>query len=185
MTTAMLLDNPSATAWAEKFSNSQETSTSKENAKEAVKLRAEALAEADADDRLTLLESPEWEFEEEHLRQVNTIVEAFIGATARQQLREMANQCLDQNENPVTIVQRRLTEERLETLGEMVNQTTVPDRLITFCYAWLEVYETAMAIHALETYRRMPPLDFENFEHTPEDREADRRFIERRFTNLR
>ena len=176
MTTAMLLDNPNATAWAEKFSNSQGTSTSREDAKEAVKLRAEALAEADADDRLTLLESPEWEFDEEHLRQVNTVVETFIGTAARQQLREMANQCLNQNHNPLTIAQNWLTEEKLETLGEMVNQTTVPDRLMTICYAWMEVYETAMAIHTLEAHRRIQKPDFENFEQTAEEHEADRRF---------
>ena len=176
MTTAMLLDNPSATAWAEKFGNSQDTSTSTENAKEAVKLRAEALAEADADDRLTLLESPEWDFDEEHLRQVNTVVETFICAAARQQLREMANQCLDQNENPVTIVQKWLTEEKLEILGEMVNQTTVPDQLMAVCYAWLETYETAMAIYTLEAHRRIQKPDFENLEQSAEEHEADRRF---------
>ncbi len=176
MTTAMLLDNPNATAWAEKFGNSQEPSTSKENAKEAVKLRAEALAETDADDRLTLLESPEWEFNEEHLRQVNNVVEIYICAAARQQLREMANQCLDQNENPVTIVQRWLSEEKLEILGEMVNQTTVPDQLMTVCYVWLETYETAMAIYTLEAHRRIHKPDFENFEQTAEEHEADRRF---------
>ena len=176
MTTAMLLDNPSATAWAEKFSNSQETSTSKENAKEAVKLRAEALTEEDADDRLTLLESPEWEFDEEHLRQVNTVVETFIDASARQQLREMAKQCLGHGGSPFTIVHNWLTEEKSEALGHLVSQTTVSDRMITFCYAWLEVYETAMAIYVLESHRRMPKPDFENFEQTPEEHEADRRF---------
>lgn len=176
MTTEMLMQNPSLTAWAEKFSNSQETSTSKENAKEAVKLRAEALAEADADDRLTLLESPEWEFDEEHLRQVNTVLDAFIDSAARQQLREMAKHCLDRDDHPFTIAQKWLTEERFERLGEMVSHTTVPDPLITFCYAWLEVFETAMAIYLLESHRRMPQPDFENFEHTPEDHEADRKF---------
>jgi hypothetical protein len=185
MTTAMLLENPSATAWAERFGNSQQASNSKDDAKEAVRLRTELLLETDPDDRLSLLESPEWGFNEEHLRQVNTVVETLIDAPARRQLKEMANYCIDSEDYPFTIVHKWLTEEKYETLGQMVSQTTVPDRVMTFCYAWLEVYETAMAIHALETYRRMPPLDFENFEHTPEDREADRRFIERRFTNLR
>ena len=166
MTTAMLLENPSATAWAERFRNGQETSNSKDDTKEAVRLRTELLLETSPDDRLSLLESPEWEFNEEHLRQVNTVVETFIDAPARRQLKEMANHCLDSNDNPFTIVHKWLTEEKYETLGQMVSQTTVPDRLMTFCYAWLEVYETAMAIYVLEGHRRMPKPDFENFEQT-------------------
>ena len=185
MTTAMLLDNPSATAWAEKFRDSQDTSASKGNAREAVRLRTELLLKTDPDERLSLLESPQWQFEEEHLRQVNTVLDTFIDSAARQQLREMAKHCLDSDDYPFTIAHKWLTEEKYETLGHMVSQTTVPDHLITFCYAWLEVYETAMAIYVLESHRRMPKPDFENFEQTPEEREADRRFVDRRFANLK
>ena len=176
MTTAMLLGNPSATAWAEKFRNGQETSASKEDAREAVRLRTELLLKTDPDDRLSLLESPEWKFDEEHLRQVNTVVETLIDASARRQLREMAEQCLDHGDDPFTIVHKWLTEEKYETLGHMVSETTVPDHLMIFCYAWLEAYETAMAIYVLEAHRRMPKPDFENFEQTAEEHEADRRF---------
>ena len=88
----------------------------------------------------------------------------------------MANHCLDSEDNPFTIVRKWLTEEKYETLGHMVSQTTVPDRLMTFCYAWLEVYEKAMAIYVLEGHRRRPKPDFENFEHTAEEHEGDRRF---------
>ena len=176
MTTAMLLDNPSATAWAERFRNSQENSTPKEDAKEAVRIRTELLLKTDPDDRLSLLESPEWEFNEEHLRQVNTVVETFIDAVARRQLKEMANHCLDSKDIAFTIVHKWLTEEKYEKLGHMVSQTTVPDRLMTFCYAWLEVYEAAMAIYVLEAHRRMPKPNFENFEQTAEEHDGDRRF---------
>lgn len=176
MTTAMLLENPSATAWAERFGNSQQASNSKDDAKEAVRLRTELLLETDPDDRLSLLESPEWGFNEEHLRQVNTVVGTFIDVPARIQLKEMANHCLDSEDNPLAIVHKWLTEEKYETLGQIVSQTTVPDRLMTFCYAWLELYETAMAIYVLEGHRRMPKPDFENFEQTAEEHEGDRRF---------
>ena len=176
MTTAMLLENPSTTAWAERFGNSQETSNPKDDAKEAVRLRAELLLETDPDSRLSLLASPEWEFNEEHLRQVNTVVETFIDTSTRRQLKEMARHCLDSNDNPFSIVHKWLTEEKYEMLGRMVSQTTVPDRLMTFCYAWLEVYETAMAIYVLEGQRRSPKPDFENFEQTAEEHEGDRRF---------
>ena len=176
MTTEMLLENPRTTAWAERFGYSQETSNSKDDAKDAVRLRTQLLLDTDPDDRLSLLESPEWEFNEEHLRQVNTVVETLIDASARRQLKEMANHCLDSEDNPFTIVRKWLTEEKYETLGHMVSQTTVPDRLMTFCYAWLEVYETAMAIYVLEGHRRRPKPDFENFEHTAEEHEGDRRF---------
>ncbi len=176
MTTELLLGNPSATAWAERFRNSQGTSTSKGDAKEAVRLRTELLLETDPDDRLSLLESPEWEFNEEHLRQVNTVVETFIDASARRQMKEMAERCLDSKDAPFTIVHKWLTEEKWETLGHVVSQTTVPDHLMTLCYAWLEVYETAMAIYVLEGHRKMPKPDFQNFEQTAEEHEGDRRF---------
>ena len=58
----------------------------------------------------------------------------------------------------------------------MVNQTTVPDQLMTVCYAWLETYETAMAIYTLEAHRRIQKPDFENLEQTAKEHEADRRF---------
>ena len=185
MTTPMLTENPAATAWAEKLDNSENTPASNAEVREGLKLRMNLLMSTDPDERLTLLESAQWQFNEEHLRQVNTIVETFIDATARQQIREMAKQCLDRDDKPFTIVNKWLTEERSEILGQMVHQTTVPDRMITFCYAWLELHEKVMAIHALETYRRMPKPDFENFEQTPEEREADRRFVDRRFANLK
>ncbi len=176
MTTELLLDNPSATAWAERFCNSQESSTPKGDTKEAVRLRTELLLGTNPDDRLSLLESPDWEFSEEHLRQVNRVVETFIDASAKRQMKEMAKHCLDSQDNPFTIVHKWLTEEKCETLGHMVSQTTVPDHLITFCYAWLEVYETAMTAYMLEGHRRMPKPDFENFEQTAEEHEGDRRF---------
>ena len=176
MTTAMLIDNPSATAWAERFRSSQETSNSKGDAKEAVRLRTELLLKTDPDERLSLLESPQWEFTEEHLRQVSAVLETFIDAPAKRQLKEMANHCLDSEDDAFTIVHKWLNEEKSETLGHMVSQTTVPDRLMTFCYAWLEVYETAMAIHLLERHRRMPKPHFEDFEQTSEEHEGDRRF---------
>ena len=176
MTTAMLLENPTATAWAERFGHSQQTSNSKDDAAEAVRLRTELLLKTDPDDRLSLLESPEWEFNEEHLRQVNTVVETFIDARARQQLKEMAIHCLDSEDNPFSIVHNWLTDEKGKTLDQIVSRTTVPDRLMTFCYAWLEVYETALAIYVLEGHRRTPKPDFENFDQTPEEHEGDRRF---------
>ena len=176
MTTAMLLENPNATAWAEKFGNSQEDANAEDDSKEAVRLRTELLLATDPDDRLPLLESPDWDFNEEHLLQVNYVVKRFIDGPARRQLKEMANHCLDSGDNPFSIVHKWLTNEKYETLGHLVSETDVPDHLMTFCYAWLEVYETAMAIYVLESHRRKPKPDFENFEQTDEKHEGDRRF---------
>lgn len=149
---------------------------SKGDAKEAVRLRTARLLETDSDYRLSLLESPEWEFNEEHLRQVNTVVETLMDAPARRQLKEMANHCLDSEGDPFTIIHKWLTGEKYETLGHLVSQATVPDRLMAFCHAWLELCETVMAIHVFEAHRREPKPDFGNFEHTAEDHEDDRRF---------
>ena len=172
----MLLYNPNAKAWAEKFRNSQQDSTCGRDAEDAIRFRTELLLETDPDDLLSLLASPQWAFDDGHLRQVNDVLDAFINARARQQLKEVANRCLDSQDDPFTVLQDWLNEEKSETLGQMINAITVPDRLITFCYAWLEVYEIARAIYTLERHRRMPALDFENWEHTAEEHESDRRF---------
>ena len=176
MTTAMLLENPSATAWAERFGNSQQASNSKDDAKEAVRLRTELLLETDPDDRLSLLVSQEWMFEEKHLREVNDLVDRFIDSAAKQELRPMANLCLTEGRDPMTIVHEWLTEKRAEALGQMVSETAVPDQLMVFCYTWLEVYEITLGIYIVEKLGRLPKPDFEHFEQTEEQHEADRRF---------
>ena len=176
MTTAMLLNNPNVTAWAEKFGSSEEISKPKNDSREAIKLRTEILLATAPDDRLALMESPEWAFKEEHLRQVNHVVKKFINEPARRQLRELAIQCLDSGDSPFAMVHRWLTKERYETLGQLVSQTTVPDHLMIFCYTWLEIYETAIAIYILEGHRRKPKPDFGNLEQTAEEHEGDRRF---------
>ena len=176
MTTATLLENPNVTAWADTFQNRQQTSDSKNDTREAITIRTELLLQTDPDDWLSILKSPEWQFNEEHLRQVNNLVETFIDAAARRQIKEMANHCLDREDLPFTIARQWLTDENCEMLGRMVSQTTVPDPLMTFCYAWLKVYDTAMATYSLEALRRKPKPGFENFEQTPEEHDSDRRF---------
>ena len=125
MTTAMLLDNPSATAWAEKLDSNENAAASNSEVREELKLRMDLLTSTYPDERPMLLESAQWQFKEEHLRQVNTVVETFIDETARQQLRDMAKQCLDRDDHPFTIAQKWLTEERTDilVLGQIKNGT--------------------------------------------------------------
>ena len=85
----------------------------------------------------------------------------------------MASRCA---EDAPGMARRWLDEERCGTVERIVSETTVPDRLMTFCDAWLEAWERAEAIQRLEEIRKGPKPDFDNFQQTPEEQEADRRF---------
>ena len=49
----------------------------------AARRRAEALLRTDPDERLAHMESPEWGFSADHLRQVNRVMDAFLDGAAR------------------------------------------------------------------------------------------------------
>ena len=176
MTTETLLTDAQAIEWAQKFMTNQGGPQSPQQARGALRYRAEALAGIDPDDRLSYLETPEWQFSTDHITQVNAIIHRFIDTTARHQIQELAKLCLDHGDHPLAIAEAWLTKEKFQELMEMVDQTNVPDQLITACYAWMELHETALAIHALESFRRAPRPSFDNFTQTPEEEEADLRF---------
>ena len=51
--------------------------------------RAEALFSMDPDERLAYMESPEWGFSADHLRQVNHVMDAFLDVGARREVRRL------------------------------------------------------------------------------------------------
>ena len=144
----------------------------------AARHRPEALSHTDAHERLAYLESPEWGFSIDHLRQVNGVMDRFLDVIARRELRQFAAWCLEEEVSPHGIAGRWFTEEKFDELRNLLDTTEVPDQLLVACYVWLEVYELAQAAHLLALNRKLPQPDFTNFSQTPDEIEGDLRFID-------
>lgn len=117
-------------------------------------------------------------FRNDHLRQVNRVMDAFLDGAARQDVRRLAAQCLEEDGSPHHVVGQWFTEARCDRLRDLLNATEVPDHLLVACYAWLEVHELAQAAYLLAKNRRLPQPDFSNFSQTPEEIEGDLRFVD-------
>ena len=179
MTIPSTMLEPSASLqWAERFHPSDGATVTSAAAMAAARRRAEALFHTDPDERLAYMESPEWSFSNDHLSQVNRVMDAFLGAAARREVRRLAAQCLDEDTAPHNVAGQWFTEERYDRLRELLDTTEVPDQLLVACYAWLEVHELAQAAYLLAKNRRLPRPDFSTFSQTPKEIEGDLRFVD-------
>lgn len=179
MTISSAMLEPSVSLrWAEQFHSSDGAPVTREAAIAAARRRAEALFHTDPDERLAYMESPEWGFSANHLRQVNGVMDAFLDGAARREVRRLAAGCLEEDGSPHSVAGRWFTEERYDRLRELLNETEVPDQLLVVCYVWLEVHELAQAAYLLANNRRLPQPDFNNFSQTPEEIEGDLRFVD-------
>ena len=175
---ATMLEPSASLRWAEKFLSSDGAPATRETAVAAARQRAEALLCTDPDERLTHMESPEWGFSTDHLRQVNRVMDAFLDAAGRREVRRLAAQCLGEDGSPHHVAGQWFTEGRYDRLRELLDETEVPDRLLVACYAWLEVHELAQAAYLLAQNCRLPQPDFSNFSQTPEEIEGDLHFVD-------
>lgn len=174
---ATMLERSATPSWAEMFFPVSGAPVKRTEALAAARHRAEALCHTDADERLAYMESPEWGFSADHLRQVNGVMDEFLDVSARRELRRLAAQCLDEDSSPHDMAGRWFTEERFDELRDLLGTTEVPDQLLVACYAWLEVHELAQAAYLLARNRKLPQPDFSNFSQTPDEMEGDLRFI--------
>ncbi len=173
-----MLEPSASLRWAEKFNPSDGAPATREAAVAAARQRAEALLRTDPDERLTHMESPEWGFSTDHLRQVNRVMDAFLDGAARREVRRLAAQCLEEDSAPHHVAGQWFTEGRYDRLRELLDETEVPDQLLVACYAWLEVHELAQAAYLLAQNYRLPQPDFSDFSQTPEEIEGDLRFVD-------
>ena len=174
---ATLLEQASPIQLAEKFYRPHGEQATREAAIEATRYRAEALLDTDPDERLARMESAEWGFTTEHLKQVNRVMDAFLNAPARQEIRNLANECLQEGKSPLGIAGQWFTKDGCERLQELLDATDVPDILLVACYAWLEIHELGQAAYLLAESRKLPQPDFTNFNQNAEEIEADLRFV--------
>ena len=175
---ATMLERSATPSWAEKFYPTFGVPVTKEEAIAAARHRAEALFHTDPDERLAHMESPEWGFSADHLRQVNGVMDRFLDVTARREVRQLAARCLEEDGSPHGIAGRWFTEDRFDELRDLLDTTEAPDQLLVACYAWLEVHELAQAAYLLAQNRKLPQPDFSNFSQTPDEIEGDLRFID-------
>ena len=139
-----------------------------ETALAAVEARLRALVRIDPDHRLSYLMSDSWGFNSEHIRQVNRVVDKFLDTVSRREIRRIAAQALSADKSPQAIVDQWFTEEQRNRLRRSLDDTEVPDRLMTACYAWLEALGTAQAARLLHLHRSRPRPDFDRFTQTPD-----------------
>ena len=162
--------------WAEKFYRVKAGTAETGAALQAARTRANALMRVDSDQRLSVLESGEWQFDADHLKQVNRLIDEFLDDSSKGQIRQLADQCRQEGQPPYTIAGQWFTEEQYDRLRLLLDQTDVPDQLLVACYAWLEAHELAQAAYLLSVNRALPPPDFTNFTQTAEEHAADLRF---------
>ena len=174
---ATLLEQSVALPWAERFYPPFGAPDTKGEAMAADHHRAAALFHTDPDERLAYMESPDWDFSADHLRQVNRVMDEFLDVTARREVRRLADQCVAEDGSPHSIAGQWFTEERYDQLRALLDATEVPDQLLVACYAWLEVHELGQATYLLAKNRQLPQPDFSNFNQTPEEIEGDLRFV--------
>ena len=162
--------------WAEKFYKVKAGTVETGAALQAARLRADALMRVDSDERLSVLESGEWKFDADHLKQVNRVIDEFLDNSARGQIRQLADRSRQEGQPPHSITGQWFTEEQYDRLRRLLDQTDVPDQLLVACYVWLEAHELAQAAYLLSVNRTLPPPDFANFAQTAEEHAADLRF---------
>jgi len=175
---ATMLEPSASLSWVEKFRPSAKAPATKEAAVAAARHRAAALLHTDPDERLAHMQSPEWGFSADHLRQVNRVMDVFLDGAARREVRRLSARCLEEEGSPHHVAAQWFTEERYDRLRELLDETEVPDQLLVACYAWLEVHELAQAAYLLAKNRRLPQPDFSDFSQTPEEIEGDLRFVD-------
>ena len=86
--------------WADKFLSFDGAPATREAAVAAALHRAEALFNTDPDERLAYMETPEWSFNADHLRQVNRAMDVLLDGAARREVRRLAAQCLEEDGSP-------------------------------------------------------------------------------------
>ena len=172
-----MLERSATPSWAERFFPTSGAPVKRVEAQAAARYRAEALFHTDADERLVYMESPEWGFSTDHLRQVNGVMDEFLDVSARREVRQLAAQCLAEDGSPHGIAGQWFTEERFDELRDLLDTTDVPDQLLVACYAWLEVHDLAQAAYLLAQNRKLPQPDFSNFMQTPDEMEGDLRSV--------
>ena len=135
------------------------------------------LIEIDPDERLDYLHSANPALSEEHLGQCAKVVALWLDRAARSRMRELVRQYFRRGRTPGDILADWLTITETQRLIDLIRDTDIPDPALAVGYAICEVHEivhAAFFIHRERTHRK---TDFTSINQTPEEVDADLRFV--------
>ena len=173
----VLFDPARRLQWAESVYTLSTPRAMTETPVAAVRSRLDALAQVHLDDRLSLLQTCEWGFDTDHIRQVNRVLDEFLNLPARRKIRRLAGEALDHGRPSQWVVDQWFTDEQRSRLVQLVEEIEVPDPLMVACCAWLEIHDAARAAYLRQEHRRRPRPDFDAFAQTAEERTEDLRLV--------
>ena len=142
----------------------------------AVKYLSE-LRRTDSDERLDYIAQAIPEVTDEHLDQLALITYTWLNDEARDRIRTIAQQRAQNRRGASGILSQWIKEEELTRFYQALGETKFPDAIIATCYALCEVEGVAHAAYFIHLDRAFPQVDVSNIEQTPEEIEADLRFV--------
>lgn len=135
------------------------------------------LIEIDPDDRLDCLHRANPALSEEHLGQIARIIALWLDGAARSRMRELVRQDFHRGRAPGDILADWLTIPETQRLIDLISDTDIPDPTLALCYAICEAHELAHAAFFIQRERAHRKTDFTSINQTPEEVEADLRFV--------
>ena len=171
-TTQALFDPKSSSDWLQPI-----RMLSRAQRGETAQSLLEVLSRVHRDDRFRFLQSNGWGFSTDYARQVNRVIDEFLDASSRREIRQLAGRALADGEPYRTVMLQWFTNEQNERLWELVDQTEIPDTTLLACYAFLEALEAARGSYLLQAHRSQSRPDFSSFSQTPEELAEDLRLV--------
>lgn len=135
------------------------------------------LREKDSDERLDYIPAANPAVTEEHLGQLVLATENWLDTGARKRIRAIAREFVGRRREPHEVLPYWLTEEEFERFDSALRKTEFPDQIIATCYAVCQAHDLAHAAYFIQQDRMFPQVDFTKIEQTPEEIEADLRFV--------
>lgn len=135
------------------------------------------LTEIDPDERLDYLHGANPALSEEHLGQIARITALWLDGAARSRMRELVRRHFHSGRTPGDVLADWLTETETRRLIDLIRDTDIPDPTLAVCYAFCEVHELAHAVFFIHRERTHRKTDFASINQTPEEVEADLRFV--------
>ena len=135
------------------------------------------LIEIDPDDRLDCLRRANPALSEEHLGQIARTTSLWLDGAARSRMRELVRQDFHRGRAPGDILADWLTIPETQRLTDLISDTDIPDPTLAVCYAICEAHELAHAAFFIQRERAHRKTDFTSINQTPEEVEADLRFV--------
>lgn len=174
---APVMDPESRSVWATPEPKHSSPEEEKDPATELALKYISELREKDSDERLDYILAAIPAVTEEHLGQLVLATENWLDTGARKRIRAVAREFVQRKREPNQVLPYWLTEEEFERFDSALGKTEFPDQIIATCYAVCQAYELAHAAYFIQQDRMFPQVDFTKIEQTPEEIEADLRFI--------